>query len=219
MKIFDGLYFFPWNNPSANNCNACLIEGDKKILVDPGHYHLFNHVKDELGRLSLMPQDIDMVIITHGHPDHMEGLRVFEDTPTVIAISSLEMDFIKRVAPHYGEALGIPHFEPDILLQDGSLKMGNVHLQVIHTPGHSPGSICLYWPEKKVLITGDVIFKEGVGRTDLPGGNGNELKESILKLSKLDVEVVLPGHMGPVLGKEAVENNFRAIEDYWFAYI
>ena len=219
MKIFDGLYFFPWNNPSANNCNTCFIEGNKKILVDPGHYPLFNHVKDELGRLSVSPQDIDVVIITHGHPDHMEGLRVFGETTTLIAISSLEMDFIKRIAPRYGEALGIPHFEPDILLKDGFLEIGNTRLQVIHTPGHSPGSICLYWPEKKALITGDVIFKGSIGRTDLPGGNGTALKESILKLSKLDVEFVLPGHMGPVLGKEAVVENFRAIEDYWFSYI
>ncbi len=219
MKIFDGLYFFPWDNPTANNCNTCLIDAEKRILIDPGHYHLFNHVKDELGRLSLTPQDIDVVIITHGHPDHMEGIRMFEDTQTLIAISSLEMDFIKRVAPHYGKALGISDFEPDILLQDGFLDIGNVHLEVIYSPGHSPGSVCLYWPEKKTLITGDVIFKEGIGRTDLPGGNGEELKESVLRLSKLDVEVVLPGHMEAVSGKKAVENNFKAIEDYWFAYI
>lgn len=219
MKIFDGLYFFPWDNPTANNCNTCFIDAEKKILIDPGHYHLFNHVKDELEHLSLTPQDIDVVIITHGHPDHMEGIRMFEDTQTLIAISSLEMDFIKRVAPHYGKALEISDFEPDILLQDGFLDIGNVHFEIIHSPGHSPGSVCVYWPEKKTLITGDVIFKEGIGRTDLPGGNGEELKESVLRLSKLDVEVVLPGHMEAVSGKKAVENNFKAIEDYWFAYL
>ncbi len=219
MKIFDGLHFFPWNNASANNCNTCLIEGSKRILVDPGHYHLFNHIKDGLEHLSLTLRDIDVVIITHGHPDHIEGIRLFAEPPALIAISSLEWHFIKRVAPNYGDALGIPQFEPNILLQEGTFAIGSVSLQVIHTPGHSPGSICLYWPEKKTLITGDVIFKEGLGRTDLPGGDGRALKESILKLSKLDVEVLLPGHMDPVLGKEAVKDNFEAVQNYWFDYI
>jgi glyoxylase-like metal-dependent hydrolase (beta-lactamase superfamily II) len=204
---------------TANNCNTFFISGEKRILVDPGHYHLFDHVRDELSRLSLSPEDIEIVIITHGHPDHMEGVKLFQKTDALIAVSSWEMEFIKTVAPHYGEVLGIPEFEPEILLQEGDLEIGDLKFEVIHTPGHSPGSVCLYWPDRKTLFTGDVVFDQGIGRTDLPGGNGEKLKESIRKISRLDVDYLLTGHGDIVAGKEAVKQNFRAIEDFWFGYV
>jgi glyoxylase-like metal-dependent hydrolase (beta-lactamase superfamily II) len=218
MKISEDLYEFLWLNPTANNCNAYFINGKKRILIDPGHYQLFGHVKEHLSRLSLSPEDIDIVLVTHGHPDHIEGVRTFVDTSTLIAISSVEMRFIKAVAPHYGEVLGVPNFEPDILLQEGDLKIGDLTFQVI-TPGHSPGSLCVYWPEKKVLFTGDVVFNQGVGRIDVPGGNGEELKESIRKISRLEVDHLLPGHGDVISGGDLVKANFSEIERVWFAYL
>ena len=219
MKIDEDLYEFLWLNPTANNCNTYFINGKKRILIDPGHYQLFGHVEDHLSRLSLSPEDIDIVLVTHGHPDHIEGVKTFVGTSTLIAISRMEMRFIKAVAPHYGEVLGIPNFEPDILLQEGDLKIGDLTFQVIHTPGHSPGSICFYWPEKKVLFTGDVVFNQGVGRTDVPGGNGEELKESIRKISRLEVDHLLPGHGDVISGRDLVKANFSEIERVWFAYL
>ena len=219
MKLSENLHFFPWNNPSANNCNTYFIDGEKKILVDPGHYHLFGHVGDQLARLSLTPEDMDVVIITHGHPDHMEGVRVFENTETLIALHDTEMTFIQSMASRYGETLGLKDFEPDILLKEGDLEIGDTVFQVFHTPGHSPGSICLYLPDQKVLFTGDVVFNQGIGRTDLPGGNGQELKESIRRISDLDVSLLLTGHGDVVSGRDAVAENFKMIEDYWFAYL
>lgn len=187
--------------------------------MDPGHYHLFGHIRDNLSRLSLSPQDIDMVIVTHCHPDHLEGIKIFFGTSTSIAIHNAEIDFIRKVAPHYGDGLGVSNFEPDILLQEGDLEIEEVTLQVIPTPGHSPGSISLYWSDKKALITGDVVFKQGVGRTDLPGGSGEILKESIKKISLLEVEDLLPGHGEIVSGRELVKNNFQEIERLWFAHL
>ncbi|MBW2116550.1 MAG: MBL fold metallo-hydrolase [Deltaproteobacteria bacterium] len=219
MKIFNDLHAFLWLNPTENNCNAFFIDGEKRILVDPGHYHLFGHVREDLANLSLSPDDIDLVIITHGHPDHMEGIKIFQDTPTMIAIHAAEMDFIKKMAPHYGKALGISDFEPEILLKEGDLKIGDLNFQVIQTPGHSPGSICLYWTDKKVLFTGDVIFNQGIGRTDLPGGNGEKLKQSIKRISSLDAEYLLPGHGDIVSGREAVKTNFANIERNCFPYL
>ena len=179
MKISEDLHAFVWQDPSANNSNTYLINGSKKILVDPGHYHLFGNVKDHLSKLSITPQDIDLIILTHAHPDHVEAVRAFSDSQALIALHQTELDFAKKLAPHYGAAIGISEFEPQILLQEGELRVGNMTFLVIHAPGHSPGSICIYWPQEKALITGDVIFYQGIGRTDLPGGNGQALKKSI----------------------------------------
>ena len=81
-------------------------------------------------------------------------------------------------------------------------------MKVFHTPGHSPGSVSLYWPDKKVLFTGDLIFKDGVGRTDLPGGDSSLLKESIKRLKGLEIEWLLPGHGDMVSGAKEVRANF-----------
>ena len=166
MKIFEGLEAFLWMDPSTNNCNTYLITEHKNILIDPGHHHLFSHVIENLALLSMSLEDIDMVIITHGHPDHLEAVRRFATSSTPIAIGETELHFIRQVAPHYGQALGIPNFEPQILFRQGELHLNGLDLHVIPSPGHSPGSICLYWPEKKALFTGDVIFNGGIGRTD-----------------------------------------------------
>ena len=219
MKLFDDLHAFLWRDPATNNCNSFFIDGPKKILVDPGHHHLFGHIRDNLEDLSLGPEDIDMVMLTHGHPDHIEAVQHFAETSASVAIHTLEWHFIKNLAPQYGDSIGAGNFEPGAFLQDGDLDVGDYHFEVIHTPGHSPGSVCLYWPERKVLFTGDVVFNQGIGRTDLPGGDGEQLKESIRNLSRLDVEYLLPGHGDILTGPDPVNANFSEIEKVWFAYI
>lgn len=219
MKILDDLHAFSWLDPTANNCNAYLLMGQKNILIDPGHYAFLSHVRDGLDRLSLSTVDMDLLLITHGHPDHMEGVRAFADQDTLIALHREEVEFIRKVAPHYGDALQLPDFQPHILLQEGDLAVGDLQFQVIHTPGHSPGSVCLYWPKRKALFTGDVVFNHGIGRTDLPGGNGQTLKESIKRISTLEVEYLLPGHGDVVIGASRVKENFLEIERFWFSYL
>lgn len=219
MEVTRRIFAFPWLDPTTNNCNTYLLLSEKSVLLDPGHHHLFQDVEDHLARLSLSVRDIDVVIITHAHPDHMESVRRFADTGALIAVNRLEMEFVREMAPHYAEALGNKGFEPHILLQEGDLRLGDMALKVVHTPGHSPGSICLYWPEEKALFTGDLIFNQGIGRTDLPGGNGQSLKNSIRKISALDVEILLPGHGDIIRGRDAVAKNFEDVERFWFAYL
>ncbi|MBW2066528.1 MAG: MBL fold metallo-hydrolase [Deltaproteobacteria bacterium] len=219
MQILKNLYGFFWLNPTTNNCNTYLIKGRKNILIDPGHYHLFGHVKDNLERLSLSTADIDMVITLHGHPDHLEGVRIFSRLPTIVALPRLEMEFIKKDAPHYWESMGLGNFEPQVFLTEGDFQIGDTVFDVIHTPGHSPGSICLYWRDKKVLFTSDLVFNQGIGRTDLPGGNSEELKKSIDLVSKLQTDYLLPGHGDMIAGPDMIKANFKEIETVWFAYL
>lgn len=213
MKIFDSLYAFIWQDHSANNCNTYLIDADKKILIDPGHLHLFSPIERELKKLKITPDQIDVVIATHGHPDHLEAAGKFKK-PTLFAMNQEEHALISELAAAYFK---VP--AADFFLTEGDLTIGKLNFQVFVTPGHSPGSICLYWPDRKVLFAGDVVFNQSIGRTDLPGGSSGDLKKSIIRLSKLDVEYLLTGHGDIVTGREKVQENFHMIQDYWFNYL
>lgn len=213
IKIYDNLYALLWEDYTQNNCNSYLIADQVKVLIDPGYQRLFNHVSSSLASLGLSEADIDFVLITHAHPDHIEGVQQLRNLAK-FGLSKKEYQFFTE--------LGIQRYsipEPDFFLESGNLEVGNLKLEVIETPGHSPGSFSFYWPQKKVLFTGDVVFNQGIGRTDLPGGDGNKLKESIRYLKELDVEYILCGHGDIIAGKEAVQENFRSIEQYWFRLI
>jgi glyoxylase-like metal-dependent hydrolase (beta-lactamase superfamily II) len=218
MKVLDNLYAFIWREITRNNCNTFLIDGSLKILIDPGHRRLFGHVEQGLDQVGLSTEQIDLVIITHGHPDHMEAVQIFEK-PTLFAMSREEMEYNERMAEHYPMTSALDNLRPDFFLQEGEFRVGMETFQVVLTPGHSPGSICLYWPDYKALFTGDVVFNQGIGRTDLPGGSGKLLKESIQKIAGLDVEYLLPGHGEIVSGRKSVTDNFKIIELQWFGYL
>jgi hydroxyacylglutathione hydrolase len=218
MKILDRLYGFIWNDPRVNNCNTYLIDGPPRVLIDPGHGKLFGKVEEELALLGLRPEDMEVVLATHAHPDHLEALFQFKE-PTLTGLGLREYAFVKNLARPAGWNSAGGNLEPDFLLENGNLKLGDLTFQVLVSPGHSPGSICLYWEDRRVLFSGDVIFNQGLGRTDLPGGDGELLKWSIRRLAALEVEILLPGHGEVVVGKEAVEANFRAVEEYWFNFI
>jgi glyoxylase-like metal-dependent hydrolase (beta-lactamase superfamily II) len=218
MKLFDDLHAFFWTDPTTNNANTYLVNGPNKVLIDPGHAHLFGVVKAQLELLGLSPRDIDLVIATHAHPDHMEALHFFSGAPALVAFPKPEFEAIAG-DPLSGGLIVPEQFEPDILLQEGTLSVGETTMEVYWTPGHSPGSICIYWPSRRALFSGDVVFKQGLGRTDLPGGSGQALKQSIRELSYLDVELLLPGHGEPVHGRDAVRRNFDDIERTWFGFL
>jgi glyoxylase-like metal-dependent hydrolase (beta-lactamase superfamily II) len=126
---------------------------------------------------------------------------------------------IEQMAKHMGPAFDLDAYMPDFFLGEGDLDVKGIDLQVIPTPGHSKGSVALYWRAEKALFSGDVIFRDGLGRTDLPGGNGGNLKKSIKELESLDAEWLLPGHGEIVSGSARVKANFKRVEEYWFAYI
>ena len=194
--------------PLAGNC---YIVGDEKtrqgIIIDPG-----DEAGKILGRVEKFGLNIITIVLSHGHVDHTAALQeVKAATGAEAAIheddkATLKDDFLSLF-------MGIkqPDLEqPEHLLKDGGeIKIGESRLKVLHTPGHTPGSICLYG--EGVLFSGDTLFNYGIGRSDLPGGNGQQLLESINNklLSLPDETKVYPGH-GPetTIGAERRGNPF-----------
>jgi hydroxyacylglutathione hydrolase len=215
MRLSDELYAFPWRALNVNNCNSYLIDGPFRILIDPGHQHLFPELGNSLRSLDIGPEDINLIIATHMHPDHIEAVQSFSSSSTMVTVHETEYRYFQERAAYYHGF----KVEPDFLLTEGTLRGGQVELEVIHTPGHSPGSICLYWPSHKALFAGDVIFEQGVGRTDLPGGSGDQLKKSIERLSSLNIELLLPGHGNIMRGQKEIARNFSLIEDIYFGIL
>jgi glyoxylase-like metal-dependent hydrolase (beta-lactamase superfamily II) len=222
MKITDDLYSYQWTSMWENNCNSYYIGGEVKTLIDPGLLVFYPELVKNLSRDGLEPDDIQNVLLTHSHPDHFEAVERFLSIDgTKIYMSKEESDFMEEVGKKFYPAFGlnVPDYRIDVYLEEGELTIGGEQFDVYVTPGHSPGSICLYWPEKKALFSGDLIFSRNVGRTDFPGGSGNLLKESIERMSELDIEYLLPGHMEPVLGSENVKENFELIKRGVFPYL
>ena len=221
MQIANNLHAFIWQSPTANNCNAYFIDGPTRILIDPGHRALIDHVDIGLMDLGLNIDDIDLVICTHAHPDHLEAVQLFKEKAALFTLHETEWQWArvegKQMAASFG--IDIDTFAPDFFLQEGELSLDGLEMEVFHTPGHSPGSVCLYWPLQKALFTGDLIFKDGLGRTDLPGGDGEKIKESIKRMSRLDVELLLSGHGEIISGAKEVKSNYERIEEFWFGYV
>jgi len=221
MKITAGVYAYPWTNMMENNCNTYVLEGESLILIDPG---LKRHVPDILESMKtdgLDPDKISLVINTHSHPDHLDGAAAFMDKDVQMTMHEEEEKFLKDVGREFFQMFGLepPQYRVDFYSNEGDLNVNGIALKVLLTPGHSPGSICLYWPEKKVLVSGDVVFSGSIGRTDFPGGSGNLLKQSIEKLAQLEVEYLLPGHNETVQGAEEIKRNFEFIKRSFFAYL
>ena len=221
MKISEHFEAILWRSMSANNCNCYLINGSKRILIDPGHRSLFQHVEQGLRDMGLSVADIDVVLCTHAHPDHIESVQAVKKAGAKFGLHAEEWELVKAMIPHMPEApaTALEDYKPDFFLQEGDLQLGDLEFQVFHTPGHSPGSVCFYSPTDKVLVTGDVIFKDGIGRTDLPGGNGKQLKQSLEKLSRIPAEFVLPGHGDIVSGRDQVKANHERIDRMYEYYL
>jgi hydroxyacylglutathione hydrolase len=224
MRLLSNLYYYLWQG-MGNNCNSYLIAGKKLTLIDPGHITneygepCLEMLKSSMKKDGFNIDDVELILITHAHPDHFESAPIINKGKAKIAIYNNNEGYGKLAHSPMGKLMGLKQIDikPDTLLNDGdTLDLGDISLQVIHTPGHSPESMCLYWPESKVLFTGDVIFMVSVGRTDFPGGNTKLLKESIDKISELDIEYLLPGHMDIVTGQTRVRRNIDFVKNNFF---
>jgi hydroxyacylglutathione hydrolase len=145
------------------------------------------------------------IILTHSHYDHtaaLDQLRLPAGTKIMMHEADAKARGTSASAANFFGACA-PRFHVDTLLKDGTrINLGDSVLRVIHTPGHTPGSICLYEDHSKSLFSGDTVFPYGgIGRTDLLGGSSHDLVRSISRLAKLEVRVLYPGH-----GKVTTDN-------------
>lgn len=179
--------------PFATNCYIVGDESTKEgIIIDPG-----DEAKKILERVDELGLDIKLILLTHGHIDHVGALKeVKEATNAEVAIHVDDANFKRYRSSGLVLGLFYPHPPaPDRLLKDGdTLDIAGMRFEVIHTPGHTAGGICLL--RDGVVFSGDTLFNYGIGRSDLLGGNHSQLLESIRsKLLVLDDDtVVYPGH-------------------------
>ena len=197
-------------------CN-CSILGDETsgeaIVVDPG---------DDIPRIMAILQrhklTVKQILITHAHIDHIAGAaRLKRLTGAPILYNPRDLPLVKMMDVQAGW-LGMA--TPEVLPPDDSLDQGRIieiaglSGEILHTPGHTQGSVCLYLPEQSLLLAGDTLFAGSVGRTDLPGGDGATLIRSIHDqlLPLPDSTVVVPGH-GPntTIGEERESNPFLIV--------
>lgn len=194
--------------PFATNCYIVGSESGKEgMIIDPGA-----EVNQILSSVKDTGLDIKFIVLTHGHMDHVGALK--EAKEAIGADVAIHTDDAQSLQE---QSLGIlfglscpPPPSPDRLLEDGeSINIGDLRFLVLHTPGHTPGGICLLG--EGIVFSGDTLFNYGIGRTDLPGGSYSQLMNSIqTKLMVLpDSTVVYPGH-GPdtSIGAERQGNSF-----------
>jgi hydroxyacylglutathione hydrolase len=202
-------------------CN-CSILGDETsseaIVVDPG-----DDIPRILTLLAKHSLTVKQIVITHAHIDHIAGAhRLKQLTGAPILYNQNDLPLVKMMDIQAGW-LGVPTpvvSNPDDTLDDGKLIAVGVSPErnqrgltglVLHTPGHTEGSVCLYLPDQTLLLAGDTLFAGSVGRTDLPGGNISKLLHSIHErlLTLPDEVAVIPGH-GPrtTIGSERASNPF-----------
>lgn len=166
--------------------NVFLVKAGKNFLVDTGTSPSI------VGKIDC---DVDRIILTHRHYDHTgAALEVQRELDAPLYAHPLEAKALREGDDRSIISLSFGRKMPELDVKD--MEDEYCGFRVLHTPGHTDGSICLYHPEEKILISGDTVFPGGgVGRTDLPTGNFGDLVASVKKLSDLDVESIYPGHM------------------------
>jgi hydroxyacylglutathione hydrolase len=195
------------------HCN-CTIVGDEAsreaMVIDPG-----DNIPEILTRLAKHGLMLKQIVVTHAHIDHVGGaVKLKKATGAPILLNEGDLPLLRMMDMQAGW-LGVKPPEvadPDVSADEGMVVgIANHAAQVLHTPGHTQGSICLYFPPEELLIAGDTLFAGSIGRTDLPGGNPRQILQSIHDrlLTLPETTRVIPGH-GDVttIGEERESNPF-----------
>lgn len=219
MQVTENVYFFP--ETGMMDCNTCVIKDEITVVIDPGLDRYLSGLLQALKSEGIDAKDIDVILNTHLHLDHYwacDELRQISGAS--VWMHPLQKEHYKTTVEGVSAVFGMApiHLKEDELL-DGKLNTGKLAFEIISAPGHSPDSLCFYNPDQQVAICGDVVFSGNTGRVDFPGGSGQQLKQSIENLAQLEIEHLLPGHMGPVSGAENVNRNFEFVRKHVFPWL
>ncbi len=196
MQVYKGIILM---GGVGYDSNIYIVDGE--LIIDTGTGLFFSEIKEEIENLGYKLDKLKTIINTHAHSDHTGGNKKFRDwLKADVAIHEADRQSIENgkgtMAKEFG--LNAKAITVDKALRNGDrVKTKNFSFEVIHTPGHTIGSICLYDKKKKILISGDTLFADGIGRTDMPTGSSEDMHKSLLKLSKHSVTYLLPGHGMP----------------------
>jgi hydroxyacylglutathione hydrolase len=198
--------------PIAENCFIVRREGaDKALLIDPGE-----EPERILAEIAQTGAEVEAILITHCHFDHVGAVApLARETGAPVYCPEIEVpvlaDLMSFTMPGFGP---YESYEADEVVKGGEvLELAGLSLDVLFTPGHSPGHVTYAVRDEEAIFSGDVLFQGSVGRVDLPGGDGPTLIQSIQGLlnSQSDETTVYPGHMGvTTLGAERATNPFLA---------
>lgn len=163
--------------------NSYVIKDERTCVIDPG----FGDVD-----YGINADDVDVILLTHNHYDHSANARLFKNAETLAHKNDVPglATGAGVCAEFYGEKPVPIKAKP----LPGRIELGETTLEVIHTPGHTPGSACFLDEKEKTLFSGDTVFADGVGRTDLQGGDSRALLKSLGKIAQIDFAHLLPGH-------------------------
>lgn len=215
-EVTEGVYFIPGQDEFIPDSHTYLLgkptTGDLS-LIDPGLMGKGDYKIRSIKNLGIQLEDIKRIIMTHTHLDHIGCLpELKKHLPwTELWVHILEaepleqgdertvygMDMFRSMCQmQYGLKPGEFTFQVDKKLDEGDeLNLGGTVWKILHIPGHSPGGIALYNEMKKILIPGDVVYADyAIGRFDLHGAKGSDLRNSLMRLAELQVDILLPGH-------------------------
>ncbi len=201
-------------NPFQENTYLLYDETGEAVIIDPG---CSTEEEEEILISFLKDHNIKLkhLLNTHSHIDHILGNQFISDQFKLPLKSHKDDEFLIKNAKESGAVFGIKIDTPPLpekYLDEGmQIKFGNSVLDIVHTPGHSPGSLVFYNKNEKFMIVGDVLFNHSIGRTDLPGGSYDVLVDSIVrKLFPLGDDMdVYSGHGSPTtIGQERISNPF-----------
>ncbi|MCD7782231.1 MAG: MBL fold metallo-hydrolase [Methanosphaera sp.] len=220
-KIKDSLYKIKTERPS---CTSYLILDDQRnILIDPGLYQKYDLLKETLSEIGIKPSDIDVILNTHEHADHIGANKYFQDHCTIMTHRYAATKIINaddEVLHCRGHGIAPEGYHVHLWLESNNvIELDNWFIRTIYTPGHTSGSVCFYEPRKRILFSGDTVFAKGTISDISDSGSYGEYVNSLSILNTYKIDLILPGHGASTTNVDhdittAIENANQRHQDF-----